>query len=132
MTPTDWNVAYAVTWVRSPSGREAMLHLTTTDAFRVWLKEVAVGAINGIVLGLLIGVVGWLWKGNAWLGAVVGLGGALALSRLMSGLLFGISGSDPLTITAVAILFGGVALVASYVPARRASRLDPVEALRIE
>ncbi len=66
------------------------------------------------------------------IGAVIGLGGALALSRLMSGLLFGISGSDPLTITSVAILFGGVALVASYVPARRASRLDPVEALRIE
>ena len=65
-------------------------------------------------------------------GAVVGLGGALALSRLMTGLLFGISGSDPLTITAVAILFGLVALVASYVPAWRASRLDPVEALRVE
>ncbi len=42
------------------------------DALRVWLKEVAVGAINGIVLGLLIGVVGWVWKGSAWLGAVVG------------------------------------------------------------
>ncbi len=66
------------------------------------------------------------------IGAAVGLGGALALSRLMTGLLFEVSGSDPLTMAVVTALFGLVALVASYIPARRASRLDPVEALRLD
>lgn len=66
------------------------------------------------------------------IGALVGLGGALALSRLMAGLLFEVRGTDPLTIALVAALFGFVALVASYLPARRASRLDPVEALRLD
>ena len=65
-------------------------------------------------------------------GAVVGLGGALALSRLMEGLLFGVSGTDPVTLIAVTGVFALVALAASYIPARRASTLDPVEALRIE
>ncbi|MDX1395427.1 MAG: ABC transporter permease [Gemmatimonadota bacterium] len=66
------------------------------------------------------------------IGTLIGLGSALALSRLMSGLLFEVSGTDPLTLTAVTLVFGVVALVASYVPALRASRLDPVEALRVD
>jgi ABC-type antimicrobial peptide transport system permease subunit len=66
------------------------------------------------------------------IGAIIGLGGALALSRVMTGLLFEVSGTDPLTLILVTALFGGVALVASYVPALRASRLDPVEALRVD
>ena len=52
------------------------------DAFRVWLKEVSVGVINGIALGILIGVVCWLWKGNPWLGAVIGI--ALALNTVIA------------------------------------------------
>ena len=63
-------------------------------------------------------------------GGVVGLAGAMALGRVMTGLLFGVSGTDPITLVAVAALFGLVAVVASYVPALRASRLDPVQALR--
>lgn len=66
------------------------------------------------------------------IGSVIGLGGALALSRVMNGLLFEVRGTDPLTLIAVTILFGLVALVASYIPAVRASRLDPVEALRVD
>ncbi|MCG8469775.1 MAG: FtsX-like permease family protein, partial [Gemmatimonadetes bacterium] len=66
------------------------------------------------------------------IGSAIGLASALALSRLMSGLLFGVSGTDPVTVAGVAALFGLVALVASYIPARRASRLDPVEALRLD
>jgi magnesium transporter len=52
------------------------------DAFRVWLKEISVGVINGIVLGILIGIVCWIWKGNAYLGLVIGL--ALALNTMIA------------------------------------------------
>jgi magnesium transporter len=52
------------------------------DAMRVWLKEVSVGAINGIALGLLIMLVAWAWKGNPWLGVVIGV--ALALNTLIA------------------------------------------------
>jgi putative ABC transport system permease protein len=63
-------------------------------------------------------------------GAVVGLAGAVAVGRLMGGLLYEIEGADPLTIVVVAAVLAGVALVASWLPARRASRLDPVYAMR--
>lgn len=52
------------------------------DAFRVWLREIAVGIIIGIALGLLLGVVAWLWQANAWLGVVVGA--ALMLNTLVA------------------------------------------------
>jgi magnesium transporter len=52
------------------------------DAFRVWLKEISVGIINGIALGLLIGVVAWAWKGNPALGLVIGA--ALALNTMLA------------------------------------------------
>ena len=52
------------------------------DALRVWLKEVSVGAINGIALGLLIMVVAWAWKGNPYLGVVIGL--ALAINTVIA------------------------------------------------
>jgi magnesium transporter len=52
------------------------------DAMRVWMKEVSVGMINGVVLGILIGLVCWAWKGNPYLGLVIGL--ALALNTLIA------------------------------------------------
>jgi len=52
------------------------------DAFRVWLKEITVGVINGIALGILIGIVAWIWKGNPALGLVIGL--ALALNTMLA------------------------------------------------
>lgn len=52
------------------------------DAMRVWLKEASVGLINGVVLGILIGVVAWVWKGNAWLGLVIGL--ALCINTVIA------------------------------------------------
>jgi putative ABC transport system permease protein len=65
-------------------------------------------------------------------GILVGVIGALALMRLLSSMLFGIGTADPLTFGGVALLLTAVALVACYVPARRAMRLDPLVALRCE
>jgi ABC-type antimicrobial peptide transport system permease subunit len=66
----------------------------------------------------------------AVLGLGLGLAAALALSRVLSGLLFEIEPTDPLTLVAVTAVLGLVALLASWLPARRAARVHPVEALR--
>ncbi|MFI5230410.1 MAG: ABC transporter permease [Gemmatimonadales bacterium] len=68
----------------------------------------------------------------AALGGAVGLAGALAISRVMAGLLFGVKATDPLTLATVAVALGAVALVACYIPARRATRIDPLRALRAD
>ena len=65
-------------------------------------------------------------------GIVVGVAGALALTRLIAGLLYGVGASDPGTFVAVAILLSLVALLACYLPARRAARVGPMLALRYE
>ena len=65
-------------------------------------------------------------------GTVIGAVGALVLTRFLSGLLFGVSSVDPLTFVAMAATLGAVTLLACYVPARRASRVDPLVALRYE
>ena len=64
--------------------------------------------------------------------AIVGLAGTAAGTRLMQDLLFGVTPLDPLTFAAVSLLFGVVAAVASYLPARRATNVDPMVALRSE
>ena len=68
----------------------------------------------------------------AALGVVIGIIGALVLSRLMSTIVFGVTASDPLTFLAVSLLLTCVALLACYIPARRAMRVDPAVALRHE
>jgi putative ABC transport system permease protein len=68
----------------------------------------------------------------AVLGIVVGVAGAFVLSRLMSSLLYGIAPSDFLTYASVALMLAAAALLSCYVPARRALRIDPVNALRDE
>jgi len=68
----------------------------------------------------------------AGIGVVIGLGAAVGLTRLMSSLLYGVEATDPLTFGLVAAVVTVVALVASYLPALRASRTDPLEALRFE
>jgi macrolide transport system ATP-binding/permease protein len=90
--------------------------------------RLALGAQSSHVLRLVIGEGMRL----AVVGAVIGLFLSLLLARLMKSLLFGVSALDPLTYAGVAALLVGVALLACYVPARRATRIDPMTALRNE
>jgi len=68
----------------------------------------------------------------AGIGAIIGLGAAAGLTRLMSSLLFGVTALDPLTYAGVAAILIAAAALASYVPARRATKVDPLDALRAE
>ena len=90
--------------------------------------RMALGAGRGDVLRLLGREFAWI-VGS---GLAVGLLGAFALTRVMAGLLFGVTALDPSTFAAVPLVLGGVAALATYVPARRAVRVDPGLALRAE
>jgi putative ABC transport system permease protein len=90
--------------------------------------RMALGAQHGDVLRMIVGQAMALTGAGILLGAI----GALLLTRLMTGLLFNVRPGDPLTFLAVAVVLGLVAAFASYVPGRRATRVDPVIALRAE
>ena len=90
--------------------------------------RVALGAARGSIIGMVVkqGMI------LATIGLALGLIASAAVSRFIAGLLFGISATDPLVFAGVSVVLAAVAFIASYVPARRATRIDPLKALRIE
>jgi ABC-type antimicrobial peptide transport system permease subunit len=90
--------------------------------------RLALGASRGTILQMI------LRQGLelAITGAALGLVGGLIVSHLMAGLLYGVSPTDPLTFVGVTLVLTAVALAASYIPAMRATRVDPLVALRYE
>ena len=112
----------------------AALGIYGTIAYSVGLRtreigiRMALGAQRGDVLRLVLRQGVWL----VTLGLVLGLGAALGLAHLMTSLLYGVKPTDPATLAAVAALLGGASLLASWLPARKATRIDPLRALREE
>jgi len=90
--------------------------------------RIALGAERGDIFRLIVGQ----GVGITLVGVGVGLVAALALARFLSSQLFGVSARDPLTFAAVALLLTFVVLMACYIPARRAGKVDPMIALQCE
>jgi predicted permease len=104
-----------------------MAHLVVQRTHEIGIR-IALGALPREVLRLVLSQGAWL----AGLGIAVGLVGAIAATRLLAGLLFGIGPTDPVTLMATAASLAVVAALASVLPALRAIRTDPVDALRAE
>ena len=90
--------------------------------------RIALGATRGDILKMVLGQ-GLI---TVSIGLVIGVAGSLLLTRTMRSMLFGVSPNDPLTLACIALLLMFIAMLASYIPARRATRVDPMIALRYE
>jgi predicted permease len=104
-----------------------MAHVVTQGTRELGIR-LALGATNGRILTMVLkhGLV------VAGLGLIAGLGAAALMTRLLETLMFGVTGTDPLTFTSVAAMLALCAVIATLVPALRASRVDPVVSLRAE
>jgi ABC-type antimicrobial peptide transport system permease subunit len=118
----------ALAMVLASIGLYGVMSYTVTQRTRELGVRVALGAGAHDVLGLV------LKQGVrlALVGVGIGLVAALALTRVMKSMLFGVGTTDPATFVAVPLMLIAVAALASYLPARRATRVDPIEALRAE
>jgi predicted permease len=109
-------------------GLYGVISYTVVQRTREMGIRIALGADRGAILGMVVRNGTLL----ACTGAVFGLAAAFILTRLMASLLFGIGPTDPLTFLCVPIALIAVAVLASYIPARRAAKVDPMVALRYE
>ena len=118
----------AVALILASVGLYGVISYSVVQRRREFGIRIALGAQHLPVVGLVLGR-GLLLAGA---GIFIGLAGAFALTRLLSGFLFGITATDPATFIAVSLVLGAVAILASYLPARRATQVDPLIALRAE
>ncbi|HEX3867149.1 MAG TPA: FtsX-like permease family protein, partial [Gemmatimonadaceae bacterium] len=133
MAPTTFAMALlaafsAVALLLSAVGLYGVIAYTVTQRTREIGIRVALGAEPGRVAALVVG--GGVKLAAA--GAVLGTVAAAASTRVLGGLLFGVSPGDPATFGAIVLLIVTMSVVACYVPARRAIRVDPIDALRAE
>ncbi|MGA8144327.1 MAG: ABC transporter permease [Candidatus Acidiferrales bacterium] len=118
----------ALSLVLAAIGIYGVISYSTSRRIQEIGVRVALGAQKRDILGLVLSEGLWI---AAW-GVGIGAAGALGLTRFLSSQLYGVSASDPATFVGVALLLAAVALVACYVPARRAMRVDPMIALHYE